>query len=210
MAIYSTFFLAEPSQLPIAFPDWKAPLPEPVTRTTVNPFTREEMTTTTREPEWDDLDPDSMEFPEPQVVAVQGDYRTYLEQRIPPFVRSQPHCCAKNLTLVELEPLIAAATGAADLRLESPLYAHPALSCGLEEFPDDFLIRLKSAKDADLVTIAQQWATTMSTPAYTHSVSGDRLSDGWSCDDALILLKPIADLVKQHAVGQVLYLLTEF
>jgi len=48
VAIYSTFFLSEPRELPSGFPGWKLPLPEPVTRKSVNPFTREEMTITTR------------------------------------------------------------------------------------------------------------------------------------------------------------------
>ncbi len=209
MAIYSTFFLTEPAQLALAFPEWKLPLPEPVTRTTINPFTREEMTITTRAPEWDNFDPDNMEFPDSQVVAIQGDYETYLENRIPQFVQSQPHWCAKNLTNVELEPLIAAATGSRDPKLASALYAHPALGCGLEQFPHDFTGRVSSASNDDLHTIAERWAKTMSTPDYTHSVSGDRLSDDWSVDYALSILNPIVTLAKQHSAGQSLFILIE-
>jgi len=209
LAIYSTFFLAQPDQLPVAFPDWKPPLPEPVTRKSINPFTREEMTITTCAPEWEGFDPDNMAFPAPQVVAIEGDYQTYLENRIPPFVQSQPHWCAKNLTNVELEPLVAAATGAPDTKVESALYAHPAIGCGLEQIPDDFIARVKPPSDADLQAIAEQWAKTMSTREHTHSVSGDRLSDDWSVDDALRLLNPIVELLKQHSDAQSLYLLIE-
>lgn len=210
MAIYSTFFLAEPNQLPPAFPDWKLPLPEPVTRTSVNPFTREEVTIATRAPEWEGFDPERMDFPDPQVVAIEGDYQTYLENRIPPFVQSQPHWCAKNLTNVELDPLVAAATGLDDAKLESALYAHPALGCVIEQFPEHFVAHLKAAADADLSAIARQWAARMSTPEYTHSVSGDRLHDDWSLEDAVNLVNPIAQLVRRHADGQSLYLLIEW
>jgi len=209
LAIYSTFFLAEPNQLPSAFPDWKLPLAEPLTRTSVNPFTREEVTITTRAPEWEDFDPEHVDFPERQVVAMEGDYQTCLENRIPPFVQSQPHWCGKNLTNVELEPLVAAATGIDDPELESALYAHPALACGSEQCPDEFVARLKSLADSDLNAIAKQWAARMSTPEYTHSVSGDRISDDWSLEDAVSLLNPMAQLARRHTDGQSLYLLIE-
>lgn len=209
MAIYSTFFLSEPVQLPAGFPGWKLPLPEPVTRKLINPFTREEMTITTRAPEWDDFDPENMEMPEYQVVAIEGDYQTYLQQRIPPFVQSRLHWCAKNLTSVELEPLVAVVLDDDEIRLESALYAHPSLGCGIEQFPDDFVARIKTAGDSSLHAVAEKWAARMSTPEHTHAVSGERLEDDWTVDDALTILKPIVELARKQADGQSMYLLME-
>lgn len=209
MAFYSTFFLSEPDKLQRGFPGWKLPLPEPVTRKSFNPFTREEITITTRAPEWEDFDPRNMEMPEYQVVAIDGDYETYLEQRIPPFVQSQPHWCAKNLTSVELEPLVACASGVEKTTLQTPLYAHPSLGSGMNQFPEEFVTQLKTADNACLHSLASLWAARMSTPEHTHSVSGTRISDDWTIEDALSLLNPIAALVKRQSDGQALYLLME-
>jgi hypothetical protein len=209
MAIYTTFFLCEPRDLPAAFPGWKLPLTQAVTRTTVNPFTREEITVETHEPEWDDVDPNELRIPEMGVVAIEGDYGSYLQQRLPPFVQTQPHWCAKGFTSVELKPLVAAATDIEDPKLEYALYAHPSVSATLEQLPDDFVGCLKAADEAELNSIAQKWAATMSTPEYTHSVSGERLEDDWTVDDALSGLRPIAELAKQQHNDQSMYLLTE-
>lgn len=209
MAIYSTFFLCKPDKLLAGFPAWKLPLPEPVTRTSINPFTRQEMTITSRAPEWDDFDPQDMEMPDYQVVAIEGDYQTYLEQRIPPFVQSQPHWCSKNLTSVELGQLVSAATGGDEARLTTPLYAHPSLGAGIDQFPVAFTETLIAADESMLRSIAERWAAAMSTPEHTHSVSGKRLYDDWSIDDALALLSPIAQLAMRQAPSQSMYLLYE-
>jgi hypothetical protein len=209
VAVYSTFFLSEPERLPTGFPGWKLPLPEPVTRKSINPFTREETTIVTRTPEWDDVDADNMEMPEYQVVAIEGDYESYLEKRIPPFVQSQPHWCAKNLTSVELEPLVAAAANVDEVRIESALYAHPSLGTGIERFPDDFVAHIKTADGTSLRSLAEKWAARMSTPEHTHSASGKRLYDDWTVDDALAILRPFAELAKQQTVGQSMFLLIE-
>jgi hypothetical protein len=208
MAIHSTFFLCDPAQLPTRFPGWKLPLPEPVTRKSIDPFTREEITITTRAPEWDDFDPAEMRL-DYQVVAIYGDYETYLEQRIPPFVQSQPHWCTNNLTGVELKPLVAVASGIEETELESALYAHPSLGAGIEQIPSDFVAHLKAADDSSLRAIAEKWATRMSTPEYTHSVSGNRLYNDWAVDDALSILMPIAALAGQQTGDQSMYLLWE-
>ena len=175
----------------------------------MNPFTREEMTITTRAPEWDDFDPENMEMPEFQVVAIEGDYEKYLEQRIPPFVQSQPHWYAKNLTSVELEPLLAVVLDAEEIKLESALYAHPTLGCGVEQFPDDFVARIKTADDSSLHTFAEEWAARMSTPEYTHSANGERLENDWTVEDALTILKPLVELARKQSDGQSMYLLME-
>lgn len=209
MAIYTTFFLCEPENLAAGFPGWKPPLPQPVTRKSMNPFTREEVTITTDAPEWDDVDPNEIEIPEFTVVAIEGRYSQYLEQRIPPFVQSQPHWCSKNLTSVELEPLVASATEMEEPRLTTPLYAHPSFSAGIEQFPDEFVAHLKAADNSKLRSMAEKWAASMSTPEHTHSASGRRLYDDWTVDGALSILNPIADLAKQSNNDQSMYLLIE-
>jgi len=203
MAIYTTFFLCEPHELYPAFPGWKLSLPEPVSRTRTNPFTGEETTVKTREPEWIDVDPNDMQMPEIGVVAIEGDYETYSQNRIPSFVQSKPHWCAKNLTSIELEPLIAAATGIEEQELETALYAHPSLSAGIEHIPSDFVDRLKSSNESVLNSIAKKWAAIMSTPDFTHSVDGERIEDDMG------VVRQITDLAKKQENDQSMYLLTE-
>ncbi|MCA9007534.1 MAG: hypothetical protein KDA70_19840 [Planctomycetaceae bacterium] len=209
MAIYTTFFLSEPEELLAGFPGWKLPLPTPITRRSFNPFLREETWITTREPEWDDFVPEDMEIPDYQIVAINGDYESYLENRIPPFVRSKPHWCGKNLTSVEIEPLVASAIDADGIRLESALYAHPSLCAGIEQFPDEFLAQIKNVDDISSRSIAEKWAARMSTPEFTHSVNGERLYNDWNVEDTMEILQPLVDLAKQQTDGQSMFLLME-
>lgn len=210
MAIYATFFLCEPDRLASSFPGWKPPLTEPVQRERIHPISRELFTVESVEPDWDDFDPDCLTLPEYQVVLIVGDYRDYLEQRLLPTVQALPHWCGKGLTCVELEPLVDAALGVQETSLEIPLYAHPLFSGYLNAFPDAFVARLRSADQAALQAIAQEWAKRMSTPDFTHSVNGDRLHDDWTTEDALRLLTPIAQLVAEGAERDSLYLLNEW
>src|SRR5262245_29535313 len=54
MAIYTTFFLSKPEELPRGFPGWRLPLQQPVRREFRNPFTGKVSIIETREPEWPD------------------------------------------------------------------------------------------------------------------------------------------------------------
>ncbi|PQO45783.1 hypothetical protein [Blastopirellula marina] len=210
MAIYATFFLCEPDRLASGFPGWKPPLPQPVERERIHPISRELYTIETCEPDWDDFDPDCLSLPEYQVVAIEGDCRDYLEQRLLPTVQSMPHWCGKGLTSDELGPLVAAALDAREISLTTPLYAHPLFAGCLNEFPDAFVATLRSADQPALQAIAQEWAVRMSTPEFTHSVSGERLYDDWKMEDALGLLAPIAKLVTEGTERHSLYLLNEW
>ena len=151
MAGYSTLFTAEFECLPEGFPGWMLPLPEPVTRTFVHPLFREEVTVTTREPEWPGFVMEQWVPPHYAVVAIEGDYGAYLEARLPPFVRSRPHWCGKRFTSVELNPLIALATEPDIKKLESAMFAHPSLGKALDVFPQGFVsllaasVRLRSS-----------------------------------------------------------------
>jgi len=209
IAIYSTFFNCEPQELLTGFPGWKPPLPQPVIRKRSNPFSGEEILVETREPNWENMEPVDLPIEEVGVVAAEGDYGSYLEQRIPQFVRSVPHWCSKNLTQVELDPLIIEATGLDDSGLETPLFAHPSLGVGIGQVPDSCVQWLKAADESTLVSIAERWAAKMSSEEFTHSVTGDRVADDWTPGEAIALLEPIADLARRITGSQGLYLLVE-
>lgn len=204
MAIYATFFLSRPDELSAGFPGWKPPLAEPVTRKIVDPFTKKPRTIATVAPNWDDVDPDDLPVPEFRVV-----YQEYLEQRIPPFVQSKPHWCGKGLTNIEVETLVAA-TNANDSKLKQPLFAHPCFNAMLEELPPEFPGILAELNATQRSHVAENWAATMSTPEYTHSISGNRVQDDWTAEEALELLSRLVNLAHQQSKGDRMYLLNEF
>ena len=93
--------------------------------------------------------------------------------------------------------------------LEIALYSPPSCGAMLDEIRPDLAAKLATADDRALEAIAARWAAAMSTPKYTHSVTGVRICDGWSPADALDLLQPIVALIRQASSGQRLYLLVE-
>jgi hypothetical protein len=123
MAIYTTFFLANPSELLAGFPGWKSPLPAPVLRQFRNPFTKQLVSTLTRKPEWPNEENRTV-TPQFRAATIQGRYEDHLEARLPQFVRANAHWAAKGLLEIELESLLIA-IGASPKR-ESPLYRREA------------------------------------------------------------------------------------
>lgn len=211
MAIYTTYFVCDPEALREGFPAWKPPLAEPLARVSVNPFTGERTTVTTDVPEWDDDDDVESSVPSYQATAITGDYGEYLEQRIPSFVRSQPHACLKGLTTVELQALIAVATGdSSDAPLLMPLHAHPAANACLESVPDLLTKKLRDGDEPALRRIATDWAGLMSTLDYTHNLDGDRVQNDWAIDDAILTVGEIAAVAKKGSDTACMYLLTEW
>jgi hypothetical protein len=207
MAVYSTFFLCDPASLISGFPRWRPPLPQPVRREFKNLFTGKLTAVETREPDWSD---ESDPAPEREfaVVAIKGSYEDYLEGRLPPFVRGAPHWAANGITMVELGAL--AKPVDAEWEFESPLYAPPSAGAGLVELPAELISQVATQEEQGLKALAEQWAAAMSTPDYTHSVTGVRLSDGWTSAGALDILRPIAALAKQAKNGMRMYLLLEY
>lgn len=203
MAIYATFFLCNPGELLGGFPGWRLPLAKPVRRKSHNPFTGQESIIETREPEWPEEAGDEAGQGY-QVVAIKGRYEDYLEGRLPPFVRSCPHWAATGLTGVELGPLCEVAGVGSEF--ECPIYGPPSSGAVVQQLPPGLLAKLAAL---DLKAVAKLWAAAMSTPKHTHSVSGVKLSDGWSAADASAILKPLVALARQATAGQHLYLLTE-
>lgn len=207
MAIYSTFFLCDRDKLSGMFPSWRAPLAEPVVRELKNPFTGALTRVSSREPDWPDEAVENFHGQDYRVVSIQGDYRDYLEGRLPPGVRAQPHWATKGLTAIELSPLAEAA--GTEPALDVALYAPPSFAATLDEVNPDLVLALGAADDQTLDSIAARWAATMSSPSYTHSVTGEKLEDGWSTADALEILRPLVALIGRASAEQRLYLLTE-
>jgi hypothetical protein len=206
MAIYTTFFLCKPEELPVGFPGWRLPLAKPVRRKVRNPFTGKMVVIESREPKWpkgagDEPDRDY------QVVAIEGPYEDYLEDRLPPFVRGCSHWAAKGLTEVELKPFLESA--GVDDRLEPAIYSPPSSSAMVQQLPTELLTKLGSLNQRGLRSVAKRWAAVMSTPEYTHSVSGIKISDGWTVSDAMEIVQPIVELARKAASGQRMYLLIE-
>ena len=49
----------------------------------------------------------------------------------------------------------------------------------------------------------------MSTPEHTHSVTGTKLSDGWTSENASQILEPLVALARKATSRQRLYLLID-
>lgn len=207
MAIYSTFFVCDPQKLSSLFPGWQPPLREPVVREFKNPFTGQVTRISTREPDW----PDDIED-EPQDTyqvprSIPGSYEDYLEARLPETVRAQPHWCSKGLAQVELEPLGQATS--VEPALETALYSPPSSGALLEELCRDLVSKLSASDDDALREVSKRWAAIMSDQAHSHSATGVRVLDGWSLDDAMEILRPLAALARNASNEQRLYLLIE-
>jgi hypothetical protein len=207
MALYSTFFLCKPRELPKGFPGWKLPLPKPVRRKVNDPFTGEKLTVETRDPLWPEYSGDDeipMEF---GVVAIEGRYKDYLEERLPEFVRGQPHWCTKGIMKVELDPLAVSL----DLvyAVEDGLFSPPSSGAFIWRIRPEMLEALLALDDKEVKATAKRWAEAMSMPEHTHSASGDELSKGWKPADALQILKPLIKLGGEAGKGQAMYLLME-
>ena len=203
MAIYTTFFLCKPEELPGGFPGWRLPLAKPVRREFRNPFTGELSVVETHDPHWPEDAPEVLGR-EYQAVTIEGGYEDYLGGRLPPFVRALPHWAAKGLTEVELYPLLEIAGVAGSI--ECPIYSPPSSGTVVQQLPPEFVAKLGSLNHKAL---ASRWAAALSTPEHTHSVSGVKISDGWTASEALEILQPLVALARQATAGQQMYLLTE-
>jgi hypothetical protein len=207
VAIYSTFFVCRPRELARGFPGWKPPLPKPVKREVKNPFTGKSMTVESREPQWPEDEGADGWGRVPTVVAVTGDYEDYLEDRVPRFVRDQPHWCAKGLTQIELNPLGQALE--VESAVETALYGPPSAGASLDRVRPELVAALQALDKKAMKAVAKQWAATMSSREHTHSVTGHRISDGWRVGDALEVLGPLAELATEADDGDGMYLLVE-
>ena len=123
----------------------------------------------------------------------------------PRFNESQPHWRMKNLTTDELAPLVRIVTDWEDAKM-TPIGIG---SGALDAFPPEFIDRLRTADEFSIRRIAQEWAKVMSTPQYTHSVTGKRVEEDWTVETALSVLEPVIELAKKCGDGELVYLLVE-
>jgi hypothetical protein len=79
----------------------------------------------------------------------------------------------------------------------------------LQEIPARLCAKLIALDDKGLEAVAKAWAQIMSTPEHTHSVTGKRISEDWTTNDALSLVQPIAALAQHTIGGKGMYLLIE-
>jgi hypothetical protein len=207
MAIYSTFFVCGQQELSSGFPGWRPRLPKPVRRKVKNPFTGEMTTIETRTPEWSDEEESESLNRGYQIVVIEGNYEDYLEGRLRPFIRARPHWCAKGFTQVELNPL-GQAVGI-EPALEDALFSPPSSGALLQQLRPDLLSKLLALDKKGVKAIGEHWAATMSTPRYTHSVTGKKISAGWSAAEAMAILEPILEIAQQVTGQQGMYLLIE-
>ena len=209
MAIYSTFFLCSEDELKAFFPEMRPALEEAVEILITDPSTGEKVKVLTREPEWDDLDTE-LPPPDVQVVAGHGDYQEYLESRLPGSLKQIPHWPSKNLTPLELDPLVKAVLGDESAELKPALFSPPSQGRFVSEFPVTFTRVLSIAEDDRVSEFAIEWSSTMSSHEFTHSIAGERIYEDWTIEDALVVINPILELVKKLNQGQRMYLLVEF
>jgi len=159
-----------------------------------------------REPEWDDVDPDASEV---RTASTGYDDASHFERRISPF-ESLPHLCSKGLTNVEMEPLVAAILNIEEQDLEPALYAHPSFGQSIVGFPEAFVRSLQSAAESILRKFAESSSAKMW--AIENGLSGGSKAnrDFWTTDQALTILKPIAELARQRTSCQSMYLLMKW
>lgn len=207
MAIYTTFFVCDPQKLVAGFPGWRLPLPKPVKRQLKNPFTGETITVETREPDWREVEDEGVTDCAYQVVAIDDNYKDYLEGRPPAFVQRHPHWASKGLTEVQLGPL-ARAVGI-ETKFEFPLYSPPSSGEVLQELPCELAPKLVSLDANGLKALAVKWAAEMSTPGHTHSMTGVKLNDSWPQSDTIEILQQIVALARKASDSQRMYLLIE-
>lgn len=209
MAIYTTLFACPFADLVRGFTRWREPLVVPVLKTRKNPLTGQFESIMSREPTWENPVTEIEQAVEYQATEISGDYSTYLEKRIPTFVRSCAHWCWKGLTELELEEL-SRAVGIDEACGEVALYAPPSFHATLTRLNPKLIERLAGLSDSQMEDVACLWATAMSSSEHTRSVTGNIVGESWSTEYAMQLLESLTKLVTV-AIGKLdLYLLTEW
>jgi hypothetical protein len=201
MAVYTTVLAATASELDSAFPGWRKPLPKPVKKTRINPFTKKPQTYESWEPE--DVVSDDLNKPGPGVVQIHGDYQTYLRERLPARLKTLPMLAAKGVLSTHVEQLLAAVAGRAEERLLPAMFppgGSAATGKTLDVFPAWGIEALAELVDDALPSIGEQLAT----------AEGWFADEGWTPRDCSSLLGELRRMALNAREGQrSLYLLTE-
>jgi hypothetical protein len=72
----------------------------------------------------------------------------------------------------------------------------------LREFPPDLISRLYKIDQAE---VAKRWAAEMPTAEHTHSVTGEKLYEGWTTEPASQISGSIVSLARKAIHGQRMY-----
>jgi hypothetical protein len=200
MAVYTTFFAAQPSDLAGAFPGWRQPLPSPVKRTRVNPFTKKPQTYDSWEPE--DIEPGPARAANPRVVPIRDDYQTYLRERLPAAMRTWPQLPTKGVLSPHVEQLLAVVGGRAEERVVPALFPPGGSASGttLDVLPAWAIEALASVRSEAVRSLGQQLAT----------AEGWFADESWAREDCAGLIESLNTLaLKARDGARRLYLLTE-
>jgi hypothetical protein len=167
MAVYTTFFAATVSELEAAFPAWKKPLPKPVKRTTVNPFTKKPHTCDS----WEHEEVLGQQVPaaKPRVIAMRGDYQDYLRQRLPARLERLPMLPANGVLSPHVEQILAVVANRAESLMPAlfPPGGSTATGKTLDVLPTWGVEALASLDPTALIAIGDKLAT----------------SEGWFADE---------------------------
>jgi hypothetical protein len=200
MAVYTTFFAAQPSELAGALPGWRQPLPSPVKRTRVNPFTRQPQTYESWEPEH--IEPRPTPLANPRVIEMRGDYPTYLRERLPAGMRTWPHFPTKGVLSPHVAQLLALVGGRAEERLVPALFPPGGSASGttLDVLPAWAIDTLADVQRDAIPSLSKQLAT----------AKGWFADEGWGVEGCAGLLEGLHALAFKARDGvRRLYLLTE-
>lgn len=191
MAIYSTFFLvSDDAALDRALPGWRRPLIRPVPTQRVNPFTRATITCDSFDPKdapgfvaAPSPQPPLTSQPPPPVGDAHAQYLAYLEARMPPGVRAQPHLAWKSITPLEIGLLVESwseepfdVASLRDVRFG-------AAGDSLTEVPRALCDALTAMSPGERRALATRW------------IEHEELAD-WEVDDCAALLANLALLIR--------------
>jgi hypothetical protein len=201
MAVYTTFFAATAIELEAAFGGWMKPLSKPVKRTSINPFTKQPVTYDSWEPE--EASAPAPPVARPVVVAMRGDYQTYLRSRLPSGLQALPKLAVKGVLSTHVEQLLALVAKRAEERLLPALFppgGSAATGKTLDVLPGWGVEALASLRTDALSPLGEALAT----------AEGWFADEGWTEKDCTGLLGELRDLaVKAVGERRTLYLLTE-
>lgn len=175
MGLRSTFFVASPSELAAAFPNWQSVAREPIVREVTNPFNGQKQTVS----EWPPL---------PAIESSSADADST------PILAGLPIAEFSRIEHVKLsrlqEILCDDAVRTALEEIVRPALIHAANEdTGLHQLPDRLVAKLSVLRSAELNAVAERW-----------SKSEEMTMDGFSPEDCFQVLRELVRLA-QHSTA---------